>query len=469
MTETNYNSATEKIRKIVQELKKYNNEIRSNIKIPNTDTELLCQRRFESAQQRRPIFNNVTDILHDDSSSDRCEFINDVHTNYDLSNSLYEDELCERKFDTQLVYFDKNAFHENSMTMPLYQTSTFVQPKSDAFGKYDYTRSGNPNRDILQSQFATLDKGKHALCYSTGMAAISSVLKLVNPGDEIILNGDMYGGTFRLLTNICNKYSVRLKIIDLSGYFGWVILQNEITSKTRLVMIESPSNPLQKICDIKKLAYVCHSNPYCLLFVDNSMMSPYLSTPLCLGADIVMHSTSKYICGHSDTMGGVVILNNDEIANTLKYYQNAEGNGLSPFDCWLVSRSLKTLSIRMEKQQYNANIIANWLYQNGLKVHYVGLRSHKDHDLHFIQASGAGAVVSFETGDLNKSIRIVNNTKIFKISVSFGSMTSLISLPSKMSHASIPREKRSFPDDLIRLSIGIENVEDLICDLSILV
>jgi cystathionine beta-lyase len=414
MTETYYNSATEKIKKIVQKLKKCNNEI-----ISNTKTAPIAP------------------------------------------------PASEYKMETQLVYFDKNAFDKNSISMPLYQTSTFVQPKSDTFGAYDYTRSGNPTRTMLQSQFAMLDKGKHALCYSTGMAAISSVLKLVNPGDEIILNGDMYGGTYRLLTHICEKYLIILKIVDLSGFYGWITLQTEMTNKTRLVMIESPTNPLQKICDIQKLARVCKNmTPKCLLFIDNSMMSPVLCNPLCLGADIVMHSTSKYICGHSDTMGGVVILNDTSIATTLKYYQNAEGNGLSPFDCWLVNRSLKTLALRMEKQQHNANIIANWLTQNGLKVHYVGLHTHPHHHLHFLQASGAGAVVSFETGDFNKSTYIVNNTLIFKISVSFGSMVSLISLPAKMSHASIPPEKRLFPDDLIRLSIGIENVEDLIADLA---
>jgi cystathionine beta-lyase len=230
-------------------------------------------------------------------------------------------------------------------------------------------------------------------------------------------------------------------------------------------MIESPTNPLHKICYIKRLAYACRSNPSTLLFIDNSMMSPYLSTPLTLGANIVMHSTSKYICGHSDTMGGVVVVNDENIANALKYYQNAEGNGLSPFDCWLVNRSLKTLALRMDKQQSNANIIATWLHRNGMKVHYVGLGTHPHYGLHFTQASGAGAVVSFETGDLRKSMHIVNNTKIFKISVSFGSLTSLISLPAKMSHASIPPDERGFPDDLIRLSVGIENVEDLISDL----
>lgn len=390
------------------------------------------------------------------------------YKNKNILNTTHNKPNDEYKLETQLVYFDKNAHDKNSITMPLYQTSTFVQPKSDTFGEYDYTRSGNPTRDMLQSQFAMLDKGKYALCYSSGMAAISSVLKLVNPGDEIILNRDMYGGTYRLLTNICNKYSIHLKILDLTGCYGWVRLQCEITSKTRLVMIESPTNPLQKICDIEVLALICHTIPQCLLFIDNSMMSPVLSTPLCLGADIVMHSTSKYICGHSDTMGGVIILNDTNIASTLKYYQNAEGNGLSPFDCWLVNRSLKTLALRMEKQQSNANAIANWLYQNGMKVHYVGLKSNLHHNLHFTQASGAGAVVSFETGNLEKSMRIVNNTKIFKISVSFGSMVSLISMPAKMSHASIPADKRGFPDDLIRLSIGIENVEDLISDLAAL-
>lgn len=401
-----------------------------------------------------------------------CDNTRQIDSNTIDNTKCNESEMTTcRGMNSQLVHHvNASEFDEKCIVMPLYQTSTYVQPSADTFGNYDYTRSGNPNRHMLQTQFAVLDKGKHAFCYSTGMAAISSVLKLVNADDEIILNGDTYGGTYRLVTNICNKYSIRLKILDLSGYHGPQILQREITEHTRLVMIESPTNPLQRVCNIRKLAHICQSSPrirsHTLLFIDNSMMSPCLSTPLSLGADIVMHSTSKYICGHSDTMGGVVIVNDDHIATTLKYYQNAEGNGLSPFDCWLVSRSLKTLALRMDKQQTNANVIAFWLDNKGFKVHYVGLISHPHHVAHFEQASGAGAVVSFETGDVDKSMDIVNNTRIFKISVSFGSLTSLISMPSKMSHASIPADKRGFPDDLIRLSVGIENIEDLILDLT---
>ena len=247
---------------------------------------------------------------------------------------------------------------------------------------------------------------------------------------------------------------------------------------TKLVMIESPTNPMQRICDIRRLAAVCHANSHktgTLLSIDNTMMSPVLSRPLELGADIVIHSATKFMSGHSDTMAGAVVVRDaiegsKSLADTIYFFQNAEGTGLAPFDCWLVLRGLKTMPLRLEKQQFNAAIIARWLQKQSCirKVYYAGLPDHPDYSLHSSQASGGGCVVCFLTGNLSLSKHIVTATKLFKITVSFGSVNSLISLPGMMSHASIPadvKSAREFPEDLVRMSIGIEHVDDLILDL----
>jgi cystathionine beta-lyase len=261
-------------------------------------------------------------------------------------------------------------------------------------------------------------------------------------------------------------------------HVGPANLMEAISPITKLVMIESPTNPMQRICDIQALAVICHENAHktgTLLSIDNTMMSPVLSRPIEQGADIVIHSATKFMSGHSDTMAGAVVVREGmegakTLADTLYFYQNAEGTALAPFDCWLVLRGLKTMPLRLEKQQYNAILISKWLQRQSCisKVFYAGLPDHPDHVLHMSQASGGGCVVCFLTGNIELSKHIVTSTKLFKITVSFGSVNSLISLPGLMSHASIPadvKSAREFPEDLVRMSVGIEHIDDLILDL----
>lgn len=365
-----------------------------------------------------------------------------------------------------------------SSVMPIYQTSTFAQPSATQFGDYDYTRSGNPTRDALQKQIAQLDGGVRAFCFTTGMAALSAVTRVVKAGEEVIVNDDSYGGTYRLMSKVASRHGIRVRYINMAGKSGPSNLQRAINASTKLVMIESPTNPMQRICNIQELARICHANNHeggTLLSIDNTMMSPILSRPIEHGADIVIHSATKFMCGHSDTMAGAVVVReareeDKSLAEALYFFQNAEGTALSPFDCWLVSRGIKTMALRVYRQQESALRIATWLTTLPIvtKVMYAGLPEHPDYDIHMSQSTGGGSVVCFLTGDMALSKHIVTVTKLFKITVSFGSVTSLISLPGSMSHASIPAEiraDREFPEDLIRMSIGIEAVEDLIQDL----
>jgi len=384
--------------------------------------------------------------------------------------------------DTALASYDPCPNDPyGSTSMPIYQTATFRQPGATEFGEYDYTRSGNPTRAALENQIALLENSPEckSFCFSTGMAAISAVSRLAQAGDEIIISDDSYGGTYRLASKVSLNLGIKIRFLNLSGELGVKNLAKEINSSTRLVMIESPTNPMQRICDIRALAKICHENNHpkgTLLSVDNTMLSPIFSRPLEIGADIVIHSATKFLSGHSDTMAGVVTTKNipdgdRSLPQTLYFYQNAEGTALAPFDSWLILRGLKTMSLRVKQQQANAIIVANWLQASPLvtQVIYPGLKDHPDHALHCSQAAGFGSVVCFLTGDSAFSEHIVTFSKLFKITVSFGSVSSLISIPGLMSHASIPEEvraARAFPEDLIRLCIGIEDAEDLIHDLS---
>jgi len=386
--------------------------------------------------------------------------------------------------ETQLISFNPMGANDpyGAAVMPIYQTATFAQPAADEFGSYDYTRSGNPTRDALQLQIAQLEgvPGARAFCFTTGMAALTAVTRLLRAGDEVIVNDDSYGGTYRLMSKVATRQGVTVTYVNMAGNSGPANLQRAISSSTKLVMIESPTNPMQRVCNIRDLSRICHSNNNptgTYLSIDNTMMSPILSRPLEHGADIVIHSATKFLCGHSDTMAGAVIVRemkgeaDKTLAETLYFFQNAEGTALAPFDCWLVSRGIKTMALRVDRQQANAVQLATWLQGVNVikKVFYAGLPDHQDYDIHMRQASGGGSVVCFLTGDLELSKHIVTNTKLFKITVSFGSVTSLISLPCNMSHASIPAEVRSareFPEDLVRISVGIESAEDLIADLA---
>ncbi|CAM9961532.1 unnamed protein product [Pylaiella littoralis] len=355
-------------------------------------------------------------------------------------------------------------------SMPIYQVSTFAQPSATTFGDYDYTRSGNPTRLALEKQICELEDGHKAFAFSTGMAALSAVTRLVRTGQEIILNNDSYGGTYRLLSKVASRMNVKVRYVDMSGSAGPANLASVISDNTKLVMIESPTNPMQRILNIPDICRVAHSKG-ALVEVDSTMMTPCLQKPIVLGADLIVHSATKFISGHADVMAGVVVCKNQELAEQIYFFQNAEGTGLSPFDSWLLLRGVKTMHIRVEKQQENAIRVARFLKAHPCTthVHYTGLESHPDYDIHMAQAKGGGSVVCFRTGSLEFSQHVVTVTKLFKITVSFGSVNSLISMPAAMSHASIPAEVRAareFPNDLVRLSIGIESAEDLIADLT---
>ncbi|GLT95829.1 hypothetical protein SLE2022_134900 [Rubroshorea leprosula] len=379
---------------------------------------------------------------------------------------LSELDVKEPSMSTLLMNFQNEFDPYDAMSTPLYQTATFKQPSATENGPYDYTRSGNPTRDALERLLAKLDKADRAFCFTSGMAALSAVTHLLETGQEIVAGDDIYGGSDRLLSQVTPKAGIVIKRVNTSEIDE---VAAAIGPQTKLVWLESPTNPRQQICDIRKIAELAHAHG-ALLLVDNSIMSPVLSQPLELGADIVMHSATKFIAGHSDVMAGVLAVKGERLAKQLYFLQNAEGSGLAPFDCWICLRGIKTMALRVEKQQENAQKIAEFLssHPRVKKVNYAGLPGHPGRDLHYSQAKGAGSVLSFLTGSVPLSKHIVETTKYFSITVSFGSVKSLISLPCFMSHASIPaavREARGLTEDLIRISVGIEDVNDLIADL----
>ncbi|KAB2631154.1 cystathionine beta-lyase [Pyrus ussuriensis x Pyrus communis] len=398
-----------------------------------------------------------------------------VDRDMDLSTSAISDGVAdcvnevgpkEPSISTMLLNFENKFDPFDAMNTPLYQTATFKQPSATENGAYDYTRSGNPTRDALESLLAKLDKADRALCFTSGMAALAAVAHLLGTGEEIVAGDDIYGGSDRLLSQVVPKTGVVVKRVNTSDLDE---VASAIGPWTKLVWLESPTNPRQMISDIRKIAEMAHAHG-AIVLVDNSIMSPVLSQPLDLGADIVMHSATKFIAGHSDVMAGVLAVKGDSLAKQLYFLQNAEGSGLAPFDCWVCLRGIKTMALRVEKQQDNAQKIAEFLasHPRVTQVNYAGLSGHPGRALHYSQAKGAGSVLSFLTGSLSLSKHIVETTKYFSITVSFGSVKSLISLPCFMSHASIPsavREARGLSEDLVRISVGIEDVNDLIADL----
>lgn len=372
------------------------------------------------------------------------------------------------KFATRLLTFDPAPGDRfTPANTPIYQTATFRQDDATAFGEYDYSRSGNPTRSVVEKQIAALESGTRGFCFSTGLAAITAVTRLVCPGEEILACDDLYGGTYRLFSRILAKRGINVRYVDFTDLDA---VAAAITSNTRLVYLESPTNPLLQIIDIAAVSAIAHRSG-ALICVDNSTMSPYLQRPLELGADIVLHSATKFLCGHSDVMAGAVVIADEDLGQELYLIQNGEGAGLSPFDSYLLLRGTKTLALRLDRQQANAKAIAELLDAHPAvdRVYYPGLSEARQLATHRAQASGDGAVLSFATGDPELSRSIVEATKLFAITVSFGGVNSTISLPNYMSHASIPahlRQQKSIPADLVRISVGAEDVEDLIDDLS---
>lgn len=372
------------------------------------------------------------------------------------------------KFASKLVHYDPapgDPFHP--MSTPIYQTATFEQQNIDSRGEYDYSRSGNPTRHVFEEHLASLENGTRGFCFSSGMAAIANVARLLRTGDEILADNDLYGGTCRLFSRVLDRSGISVHYADAGDLQSFATL---ITPQTKLVFIESPTNPLLRIIDITAVAELAHRNG-AWLCVDNSLMSPYLQTPLDLGADIVLHSATKFLGGHSDLTGGAVVVKDVALAKQIRFLLNAEGSALGPFDCFLLLRGLKTLKLRIDAQQRNAAAIAQFL-QNDPRIKqvlYPGLEGSPGYRLHHAQARGAGSVLCVTTGSVAVSKALVNAVRMFHICVSFGSVHSTISLPRRMSHASLPPEiaaARALPPDLVRFSVGIEDPDDLIEDLT---
>ncbi|KAL0053543.1 hypothetical protein WJX82_007378 [Trebouxia sp. C0006] len=354
-----------------------------------------------------------------------------------------------------------------AVSPPLYQTATFGQPSATTNGPYDYTRSGNPTRTQLETQMADLEGADQAFAFASGMAALAAVLRLVGAGKGVVAGDDLYGGTSRLLAQVAPNLGIQVTNVDTTDIRA--VEKVLVAGHTKLLMLESPTNPRMQICDIATLTQMAHQVG-ALVVVDNSIMAPTFQQPLALGADISMTSATKFLNGHSDIMGGILSVKGPELAKKVYFTQNAEGAILSPFDCWLCLRGLKTMALRMEAQARNCSILAEALSQHPLitKLNYPGLAGSRGHDLNASQATSGGSLFSFETGNVKASQIIAEQTKLFKITVSFGSVSSSISLPCYMSHASIPAEVRAargLPDHLVRISVGMEHPQDLLDDL----
>lgn len=371
-------------------------------------------------------------------------------------------------FSTDAVHGGQMAEPTTGAVMtPIFQTSTY---KQDGLGKhrgYEYGRAQNPTREALERNIAVLEKATHGVAFASGLSAIAAIMHLFKKGDEIVITENVYGGTYRLAESVLRQFGLRFRFIDTTDI---ELVKRSLSPQTRLLFVETPTNPLLRVTDIEAVSTVAHSHGV-LISVDNTFMSPYFQTPLDLGADIVVHSSTKYLNGHSDMVGGIAVTNDPEIAEKLRFIQNAVGAVPGPFDCWLALRGTKTLALRMRQHEVNAHRIAAFLAgHNGVeKVYYPGLDIHPQHELAKRQARGFGGIVAFDVGSLVKTRHVLSNVSVFTVAESLGGVESLISHPATMTHASVPLEERmrlGITDGLIRLSVGIEDVEDLEEDLA---
>lgn len=348
---------------------------------------------------------------------------------------------------------------------PIYQTSTYAQ---EALGKnkgYEYGRTHNFTRQALEKNIATLEKGKFGIAFASGLAATHALMSLVKEGDHVIVSNNVYGGTYRLFELILKEYGLNFSWVDSTNLKN---IENAIQENTKIVFVETPTNPMLNLTDLKGVADICKKHSL-ISIADNTFMSPYFQNPLTFGCDIVLHSATKYLNGHSDVIGGIVVTNSDKIHDRLRYIQNAAGGIPSPFDCWLVLRSTKTLAVRMERHNKNAVEFASFLEGSKFvtKVIYPGLKSHPQHELAKKQMRGFGGMISADFGGIEKAKKLLANVKIFTLGESLGGVESLISHPASMTHATVPKEQREkigITDSLVRFSVGIEDIEDLIAD-----
>ncbi len=352
---------------------------------------------------------------------------------------------------------------------PIYQTSTYVQEAPAQHKGYEYARSQNPTRTALEAAFAAIENGKFGLAFSSGVAATDAVIKLLQPGDEVIAASDMYGGTYRLFTKVFEKFGIKFHYVNMQNAEN---IRSFINSNTKLVWTETPTNPLMNITDIAAVAAITKEHKL-LLCVDNTFASPYLQNPLDLGADIVMHSVTKYLGGHSDVIQGCLVMNDKDLREQLYFIQKSCGAVPGPMDCFLVLRGIKTLHVRMQRHCENGEKVANFLRNHPKvgKVYWCGFTDHPNHDIAKKQMRGFGGMMSFtlKNDSVDEAKRVLSSTKVFALAESLGGVESLINHPASMTHASIPREERiknGLTDSLIRLSVGIEDADDLIDDLN---
>ncbi len=373
------------------------------------------------------------------------------------------------KFGTKAIHAGLEPDSATGAIMtPIYQTSTYVQEEVGVHKGYEYSRTGNPTRNALEDNIAAIENGKFGAAFGSGLAAIDCVMKMLKPGDEVISTNDLYGGTYRIFKTIFEQYGIKFHFVPMGDIAGVEKVANE---KTKLIWVETPTNPTMQIIDIKAMAKIAKANN-AWLAVDNTFATPYLQTPLDLGADIVMHSATKYLGGHSDVVMGILVAKDEKIANEIYRIQNSSGAVCGPMDSFLVLRGIKTLHIRMQQHCKNGKEIAAFLVQHPKveKVYWPGLESHKNHDVAKEQMRDFGGMISFTLkGDkLDDALNIVKKLKIFALAESLGGVESLIGHPATMTHAAIPkkeREKSGVSDSLIRLSVGIEDAEDLLADL----
>lgn len=373
------------------------------------------------------------------------------------------------KFNTKAIHGGQESDKAfGSVMPPIYQTSTYAQSQPGKHKGYAYSRTHNPTRHALESAFASLENGKYGLAFGSGLAAIDAVLKLFKPGDEVISTNDLYGGTYRLFTKVYEDFGIKFKFLNMGNADS---IGNHLTSKTKLIWIETPTNPMMNIIDIKAIAKIANSHNI-LFAIDNTFATPYLQTPLDLGAHIVMHSATKYLGGHSDVVMGALVVNDETLANRLYFIQNASGAICGPQDAFLVLRGIKTLAVRMQRHCENGAAIARYLATHSKikDVYWPGFENHPNYEIAKSQMKDFGGMVSFTTIDdsYETAIKILENLKIFTLAESLGGVESLAGHPASMTHASIPKEEREslgIVNSLIRLSVGIEDKEDLIEDL----
>jgi cystathionine beta-lyase/cystathionine gamma-synthase len=349
---------------------------------------------------------------------------------------------------------------------PVYLTSTYAQEELGIHKGYEYGRTHNLTRSALEKNIARLEKGRAGIAFSSGIAAIHAIMGLIKSGDHVVATDSIYGGTYRLFEIIMTQYGIEFSWVDTRDSEN---VKNAIKSNTKLVYIETPTNPMLTLTDLKEVASICKQNNL-VSVVDNTFMSPFFQNPIEYGIDIVLHSTTKYLNGHSDIIGGIVVTNNDQIEKKLRYTQNSLGAIPSPFDCWLTLRSTKTLAVRMERHEFNSKIIAEYLEKHEAveNVIYPGLLSHPQHELAKKQTRGFGGIVTLKLGNYDIAKSFLKKLKVFTLAESLGGVESLVCHPVTMTHASVPKEKREsfgLTDNLIRLSVGIEDVDDLLIDL----